>query len=243
MGETSMLDPENYVARLRNLAQILANRRDSGVPVVLGEVLGADPNSVEFFRRVVSFVELPKLARKQVDELTGHDSQELYAQAIDDIVNILEKLDMRENWNNYLPAFSYRTLALLETCERAVAHRLTVKQPGEEVLAELLRDIQEAIQEVLDAETEAEVKQLLLEMLREVEGALLAYKVSGLAGLRRAVERTLGAVKLHQQLFEQSQSPGVIKRTFKVLGSVLSTLRNLDFIAQLPEKVRDLLSL
>ena len=238
-----MLDPENYVARLRSLAQTLANRRDSGVPVVLGEVLGADPNTVEFLRRVVLFVELPKLARKQVDELVGDHSQELYAEVIDSITNILEKLDMRENWNNYLSPFSYRNLAVLEICERAVAHRLTIKPLGEEVLAELLRDIQEAIQEVLDADIEPEVKQLLLEMLREVEGALLAYNVSGLAGLRRAIERTLGVVVLHQQLFEQSRSPGVIKRTFKVLGSVLSTLRNLGFIAQLPEKVRDLLSL
>jgi hypothetical protein len=238
-----MLDPENYVARLRSLAQILANRRDSGVPVVLGEALGADPNSVEFFRRVVLFVELPKLARKQVDELMGHDSQDLYAQAIDEIANILENLDMRENWNNYISAFSYRTLTLLETCERAVTQRLTVKPLGEEVLAGLLRDIQEAIQEVLDAEMETEVKQLLLEMLREVEGALLAYKISGLAGLRRAVERTLGAVVLHHELLEKSKAPGPIKRTFKALGAVLTTLRNIDFIAQLPEKVQDYLKL
>jgi hypothetical protein len=67
--------------------------------------------------------------------------------------------------------------------------------------------------------------------------------VSGLAGLRRAVEQTLGAVVLHYELLEKSKAPGVIKRTFKTLGAVLTTLRNIDFITQLPEKVQDYLKL
>lgn len=109
------------------------------------------------------------------------------------IVKSLEKLDMTESRNGYLPAFNPRALAQLEICERAVERRLTVKQPERKVLDELLRDIRENIQEVIDADIEEEVRQLLLEMLRAVERALLAYDVSGLPGLRAAVERTTGA--------------------------------------------------
>jgi hypothetical protein len=238
-----MLNRENSVARLRVLAQRLSTHSDTAVTGVLADALGTDPSTVEFHRRVVLLVDLVKLARKQVDELVDDPSQELYAGAIDGIVNAFERLDMRANWGSYISAFNPRTLALLETCERAVAHRLAVKQPKEEALAEILHDIQEAIHEVLDADVEDEAKRLLLEMLREVEGALLAYHVSGLTGLRRAVERTLGAVVLHHGLFEQSRSPGVIKRAFRALGSAVTILKTLDFIAQLPEKVRDVLSL
>jgi transcription termination factor NusB len=159
------------------------------------------------------------------------------------IVNSLEELDMTQNWNVYLPAFNARALAQLEICEHAVSRRLTVKEPEREVLDGLLHDIRENIQEVIDANIEEEVRQLLLEMLRAVERALLAYDISGLPGLRVTVERTIGVVILHSQRFEKSKEQGVVRRTFKTLGSVVSTLRNLEFVAQLPEKLRELLSL
>jgi hypothetical protein len=47
-------------------------------------------------------------------------------------------------------------------------------------------------------------KSQLLEMLLAVERAILAYNISGLPGLRVAVERTIGVAVLHNQRFEQS---------------------------------------
>ena len=182
-----MVDPENFVARLRVLAQRLSPQGDAAVTAVLAAALESDPNGIEFHRRVVILIELARLARKQVAELTDDPSQQLYEEAIAGIVATLEMLDMRVNWATYAQVFNPRSLTLLETCERAVAYRLTTKQPAAEALAEALTDIQDAIKEVLDADIEPEAKQLLLEMLREVEGALLAYRLLGLAGLRRAV--------------------------------------------------------
>jgi hypothetical protein len=238
-----MLDPDNFVGRLRALASSLAQHRDAAVTDVLGQALGANPRGVEFHRRVALLVEVAERAQAQVAELTADPSQELYTDALAAIVKTLQKLDMRDNWSNYVAAFSARTLALLETCERTVARQLNVMPPSEDALQEVLADVQEAISDLLKADVEIEVKQILLEMLREVEGAILAYAISGLAGVRRAVERTLGVVVLHQKTIEQSRGREAIKRTFKALAGAITFLRNVDFRRQLPEKVRDILSL
>jgi hypothetical protein len=64
--------------------------------------------------------------------VVGEAGYELYVEAINGIVSSLEKLDMTQNWNVYLPAFNARALAQLEVCEHAIARRLTVKQPEKE---------------------------------------------------------------------------------------------------------------
>lgn len=238
-----MLDPDNFVGRLRALALSLAQHRDGAVTDVLGQALGTNPRGVEFHRRVALLVEVAERAQAQVAELAADPSQELYTEALTAIVQTLQKLDMRDNWSNYVAAFSARTLALLETCERAAARHLNVIPPSEDVLKEVLANIREAINDLLKADVEDEVKQLLLEMLREVEGALFAYAISGLAGVRRAVERTLGVAVLHQKTLEQSRARETIKRTFKALAGAITLLRNVDFLRQLPEKVREILSL
>jgi hypothetical protein len=140
-----MLDPDNFVGRLRALASSLAQHRDAAVTDVLGQALGANPRGVEFHRRVALLVEVAERAQAQVAELTADPSQELYTDALTAIVKTLQKLDMRDNWSNYMAAFSARTLALLETCERTVARQLNVMPPSEDALQEVLADVQEAI--------------------------------------------------------------------------------------------------
>jgi hypothetical protein len=238
-----MLDQDNFVGRLRALALSLAQHREGAVTDVLGRALDTNPRGVEFHRRVALLVEVAERAQAQVTELAADPSQELYTEALTAIVQTLQKLDMRENWSNYVAAFSPRALTLLETCERATARHLNVIPPSEDALKAVLADIQEAINNLLKADVEDEVKQLLLEMLREVEGSLLAYAISGLAGVRHAVERTLGVAVLHQKTLKQSRAQETIKMTFKALAGVINLLRNLDFLRQLPEKVQEILCL
>lgn len=238
-----MLDTDNFVGRLRALALSLAQYREGAVTDVLGAALGVNPRGVEFHRRVSLLIEVAERAQAQVAELAADPSQELYTEALTAIVQTLQKLDMRENWSNYAVAFSPRALTLLEVCERAAARHLNVIPPSEDALKEVLTDIQEAINELLKADVEDEVKQLLLEMLREVEGALLAYAISGLAGVRRAVERTFGVAVLHRNTLERSRARETIKRTFKALAGAINLLRNVEFLRQLSEKVGEILSL
>jgi hypothetical protein len=238
-----MIDPENSVQRFRILAQKLSQRSDNPIPGILAEVLGVEANSDNFYESFVDFIKLAKFVRIQIDELKGQAGYDNYVRIIDSIIGVLVKLDMRESWTSYVAAFDTRGLAQLEIGEQMLASGIRAKPPTKEMLDGLLRDIRESIDEVLEADLEADVKQLLLEALRVVERALLAYDVSGLPGLRAAIERTIGIGHAHFDRFDKSREPDVVNRAFAKIGSVITTLRNIDFVLQLPEKVEKLMSL
>src|SRR5262245_660586 len=99
-----MIDAENSVQRFRVLAQKLSQRSDSHIPGVLAEVLGVEVNTPDFYESFVSFIQLAKLARMQVDELAGQPGYDNFVRIIDSIINVLTRLDMRENWTSYVGA-------------------------------------------------------------------------------------------------------------------------------------------
>ena len=238
-----MVDADNFVGRFRVFAIKLGStkkpsREQLSVPQALAEALGTSTVTVEFHHRVVLLVELAARALQQTEELLTDDpSQDIYVETIQNIGSTLNSLDMRVNWSQYAGSFNPTALAHLVTCERAVSRHITVAPPTKEKVDEVLAAIREAIDCVRNAEDiEEGAKLILLEMLRDVERALVTYEISGFAGLRRAGERTLGASVLHSAILEPSRDLSVVKKAFKALGSALGLVKNLVFIKELPEK-------
>lgn len=229
-----MLDRDNCIARFRALAGKLSQYSDAAVPDVLTAALGANADTMEFYRRLVAFEDLGKRARHQLDEIADDSSYDLYVEAIDSMVAIFDQLNMRENWTKYAAPFNPHTMALLQTCDRAVGRRLTTIPPSPEVISEALMEVQEAIGLIREADIEAEAKELLLEILREAEGALQSYDISGLAGLRRAIERMVGAYAVHQKVIDQYRGHDAVKRFWKACGRVVIVAQMVHYIKELP---------
>jgi hypothetical protein len=106
--------------------------------------------------------------------------------------------------------------------------------PSEEALGGVLNEVREAIDGIVQADIEAEAKQLLIEILREAERAVLEYQISGVAGLRRAVERLIGMYALHEQRFKKYESHNAVDRAFKALGRFVIVADMVGYIMQLP---------
>jgi hypothetical protein len=234
-----MLDRDNCVARLRVLAVKLSQRQEGAIPEILAAALDTNPHTIEFPRHLVAFEDLAKRAREQIRELADDPSYEQFVAVIDKIITTFERLDMRENWNTYKGPFNPEALTLLGVCERAIQHLITTKYksagtlPDEEALCDVRADIQQAISGILDADIETEAKEVLLEMLREVERALQLYHISGIAGLRRAVERTLGAMTIHGRLIDRSRDHDAVKRVFTALDRFLIVADMIGYIRPL----------
>jgi hypothetical protein len=228
-----MLDQENCIALLRVLAEKLSSHSDGDVPGIFAQVLGADPNTMAFHRRLVALEDLGRRARQQLDEIADDPSYDLYVEAIDRIVATFEQLNMRENWINYRSPFNPHTMALLQTCKRAVGHRLSATALNEAAIGEALAEVQEAMSGILHADIDAEAKQLLLEILGEAEGVLLAYQISGLAGLRRAVEHMFGAMIVNWPVIRKYEEHSVMKRVWKVFVTLVNAAQKAYFLNQI----------
>lgn len=234
-----MLDRENYVARLRALILAIGPQHDESVETALSRGLGVRAGTAEFFDGVVRIMELFSRAKEQVGELAGVPNRALYLEVMAELSTVFERFELADNWSRHREKLSPRNLALLQACEGDVAHRLTTQEPTQDQLDEALQDVRFAIEDVEAADSiEADVRQLLLEMLRDVERALVAYKLSGLAGIRRAAERTLGLLYLNRELVERArkQAPSVVLRVYTAVTAVLAFLKTMDIASQLPGK-------
>ena len=234
-----LLDQENCIARLRLIAEKLSGYREGDVPGILAQVLGADPNTMEFHRRLIALEDLGKRAREQVEELAGDSSYDQFVEAIDKIVATFEQLNMRENWTKYAPPFNLETLTLLGVCERAFQSLMRTKYKSvgplldEEVLRDALANVREAIDGIIQADIEPEAKQLLHELLWEAVNAIEMYQISGLAGLRRAIERIFGAFVVNYDLLKQPRNQGAVRRVWGVFMTLLNVTQRGYFIDQL----------
>jgi|JI10StandDraft_1071094.scaffolds.fasta_scaffold901342_1 hypothetical protein len=237
-----MLDSDNAVKRLHRIAAKLGPR-DGPVPAILGQALDADPTKVEFHLRMALFIRTVEEAREQIQALSGDPNRDLFLAAVENISQKLNEVDLRENWGRYGSVFDTRAITLLELCSRAIEHRQTVAPPTAEGIQSVLEEVLAAREALEAADIEEDARKLLLDMLRDVERALLAYEISGLSGLRRAVERTVGAAILNQRELEPSRSNAAVKQVFSALGKALALAKSVDFVRQLPEKVQQWLEL
>jgi hypothetical protein len=234
-----LLDQENCIARLRLIAEKLSGYRDGDVPGILAQVLSVDPNTMEFHRALIALEDLGTRARQQVEELTGDSSYNQYIEVIDRIVDTFKQLNMRENWLRYMSAFNVEALTLLGVCERAFQSLMITKYqiagtpPDEPVLQEALSDIREVSDSIIQANIEPEAKQLLHEILREAENAIQMYQISGLAGLRHAIERIFGAFVVNHDLLKQPRNQGVVRRVWGVFVTLINVAQRGYFIDQL----------
>jgi len=232
-----MLDDDNHVARFLDVARSLSATFDGPLPHHIARALGTQPNTREFYWRVVALMELGERARAQILELGG-PGQVPYLAALDPMLQAIREIDLQRPWSQYISAFHAGTLGQLEICVQYVNERSRYAPPSPEDVQRVLNEVEAAIAELLESDIEAEAKEILLEMLREAENALRGYRIFGIAGLRRAMERTIGASFVHHEVLKRSKNPGVVKRSVRAVGGLVTLLRNVDFVArQLPATV------
>jgi hypothetical protein len=191
---------------------------------------------MELHVRLALFFETIERALEQAKRLTGDANQTLYEAAIQNIAATLKEVDMRGNWTQYGSVFDARALAILEGCENVIDQRLAATQPQRSDLDSVLQDVRAARAQVAGADIDPEAKRILLDMLRDVERALLAFEISGVDGLRRAVAHTMGMMALNHATLSKSGVGEAAAATFRAIGRLLALLKMADFATQLPEK-------
>ncbi len=232
-GGASMLDSENCVGRLRRCLEILrknsavASGQAVNVPDALAAVVDAPQDSPEFHLRYCQLLDLATQAKTQVQDLPDGPKRDRYLQAITEVhLAFTKAADFRKGWDT--AAFAAANVALLEICEFEVQERLPREEPTEDCLETLLSDVQNARQAVAAGNLEPEVEQLLTEMLRDIEQAIKLYRLTGIAGLRRAVERSLGVFVFHKGQLSAYKGSAVVKTAFSAAVKVATILRGLE---------------
>src|SRR5262245_3691462 len=109
-----MLDDENHVARFLSVAQSLTSSPSDGpITVRMATALATNPNSREFYLKLVLFIELGERARAQIIELGG-PGEKSYLAALDPMLQAIREIDLQRPWSQCSSAFHTGALARLE---------------------------------------------------------------------------------------------------------------------------------
>ncbi len=232
-----MIDQENHVARIRVVLTALSGMPNTQSTKAMGTALETvEADAINLYRRMALLSQSIGESREQVTRLLADDANfRFYDTTLAKIQKAFDAIDLRENSNKYLTVLDQGSMTILDMCENAISKRLTLGNLGPAGLAELAAHLTEAQEEILAADIEPEAKQILTDLLREVEQAVTSYRISGLAGLRRAAERTIGAFALHRPTLEKPVAEGKLKRTMSMLGTLVTTVRNVEYLKGLAE--------
>jgi len=101
-----------------------------------------------------------------------------------------------------------------------------------------LKELQDEVISLLEKVTESndlgkELWTFLYEKLQEIDKAIRDYRFYGAAGLRRALESSLGAAYINQEQVKEQQENNYVERFFKVLSKIDSLLGPLANVKQL----------
>lgn len=168
------------------------------VETVLSDYLGlTDTNSrAELYRRIADIMALPVQVERQVRSLpdVNHD---LLLEGLSGISDFLAKLI--GNLDERITHFHFHEvgtpLHALAICAEFLHHLAPEKVIAEEKLPDLISLVREVIDAVADdSHLPPEIRQILIDRLREVEDALLFFRISGYSGVQEAMEKLTGMI-------------------------------------------------
>lgn len=181
-------------------------------------------DTTAIYVHLVELMNLVDRARRDIQQLQDVD-HDIYLQPFENIEQALNYANLSEYWRQVKQYLDDTTMLALKFCSDALSIRIGEKIISDEQLTELQTKVESLLNEVLESTLLEELKDVLIQKLEEIRQAILAYRIMGREGLRRALESSLGAMFLYREDIQEVQDEKQ-KRTLRDV---------LEFMAHLSE--------
>jgi hypothetical protein len=191
-----MAKPDNPAGRLY---EILNAARSMPATHRVGrawaEVFDVEPNDIRsIYALLVESMDLADRAKKSVQQLpVDHD---LYLRWVPNVERVLTYPQLAVKWAQLQPHLDEVTMNQLEYCSELLSQRMEEKAISDEDLSKLQMEVETLLDKVLNANLPQDLAAVVTQKLEDIRQAILAYRITGNEGLRRAVENGLGAIVL-----------------------------------------------
>lgn len=115
------------------------------------------------------------------------------------------------------------TLEKLKFCADMLSRQQGEIVLNTEELNEFFNEIKTLFERVVASNLDKEIKSFLLDKLRDIEQAIVNYKFKGSEGLIQAVQATLGATLLNENVRKEGDNPAVAS-FFQIVSRIASLL-------------------
>ena len=150
--------------------------------------------------------------------------QEMYLEPFLAAGMALSTLNLEETWEDFIHRLPPDSVKSMLYTSNYLSRDHAEEVIEEEILEELLADVAEIFEKVIDSELEDDLKTFLVDALDDIRTAILGYRIQGLAGLKSALDSTLGsAFRFRDEISkirEDSNSRDTVLDFFKLLTKV-----------------------
>lgn len=224
-GDLGKLD--NPVKRLhRILERARPMPGDVASRYVWADALDIDRKDlVSLYRALIDLHTLFDTARRSVEHLEDVN-RDYYLKPFDNIEKVITDCDLNQPWGRQKKLLDDITMLTLELASNTVSAEAGKAAISEEDLKELQAETESLLEKVLKTDfSSEELKAVLIEHLESIRRAILAYRVSGTEGLRRAVAGALGALFLHREdvnraAQQDEEKTGIFRRFVSLLADI-----------------------
>lgn len=157
-------------------------------------------------------------------------NKELFLEPFPKLEAMLSKINLDVSWQSSRAFLDDRTISCLEFGDHELTQHFGTTALNADLISQFLKDLDQLIQQCVDADIPADLKKLFCKNLEDLRRALLAYRISGAAGLQEELDRVAGSFARHGQLIEQAVKD---EEPRKLTTSVFDTVGRLNDSIQL----------
>lgn len=230
------VNPALRLLRILQAAEKIPNNRKERD--AWSELLGVDSdNTRDILTAIAEFIKLVNEARDALGRVEDVN-QEIYMEPFSSIDEALSEINLNTNWQSFKSHLDPATMTSMKFCADTLNSTWSEAPIDKDELAHLLKDVQDLISEVMAASYHRDLKAAILDSLRTIEHAILAYDLRGASGIRKAIESTLGSLFIMRDEIrnlpeDQKEQDSLLVRVFRYvtrINDVISVSRGIQAI-------------
>lgn len=220
-----MAKSDNPAGRLYLILEAAQSSAKSEMPQreVWARVFEVDPaDTTSLLAAYLNVINLARTAKEAVRQLHDID-QAIYQNPFERLEHGFTVNSFNHQWNNFAKYLDAATMTALSFCSDTLSNRVGETIITEENLADLQEAVESLLEKVLTADDMAEeLKLFLVERLEDIRRAILTYRIWGAAGLKEALERTVGAMYIYPDFVPDDDHKGDFTNVVEKLSKLVT---------------------
>lgn len=149
---------------------------------------------------------------------------ERYLRPFPRVLNAVKLTELQQQFSSYISPLTEGDFVVLEFCAEKLSEHHVEGVVEEDVLAEMLRDVNDLYENILSSSLNDELKTLILDQLEIIRRAVHEYRIRGIARLCEALPTLVGTYILNKELIEGSAETEEVGKFKNTLGKFASTV-------------------
>jgi hypothetical protein len=147
-------------------------------------------------------------------------NNELYKLPFKNVEQLLSLTNFDVSWEGAKGLLNEKVMFGLQHCSYALSKLSAEKRIDEKQLEDLRNDVETLINKILKGNISNELKEIFVENLENIRRAILAYKINGSEGLRRAFESSLGSIIHNRELVKKEENKEISSVFFDIIDKL-----------------------